>query len=66
MLLESGAWRGDVALKAGEERRIEIPVIPASGAALVRIRSEAGFRPSDVDGRSKDTRFLGVFAHFEE
>jgi hypothetical protein len=60
VLLESGAWRGDVALKGGEERRIEVPLDP-SGTALLRIKSEAGFHPSDVDGRSKDTRFLGVF-----
>jgi len=64
VLLESGAWRGDVALKAGEERRIEVPLDP-SGTALLRIRSESGFRPSDVDGRSRDTRFLGVFVRLE-
>jgi hypothetical protein len=65
VLLESGAWRGDVALKAGEERRIEIPLDPATHTALVRIRSESGFRPMDVDGRSKDSRFLGVFVRLE-
>jgi hypothetical protein len=64
VLLESGAWRGDVALKGGEERRIEVPLDP-SGTALLRIKSEAGFHPSDVDGRSKDTRFLGVFVRPE-
>jgi len=65
ILLESGAWRGDVALRGGEERQIDVPVDPAIGAALVRIRSEAGFRPSDLDGRNKDTRFLGVFVRLE-
>jgi hypothetical protein len=64
LLLQSGAWRADVALKAGEERRIEVPLDP-SGTALLRIRSEAGFRPSDVDGRSKDTRLLGAFVRLE-
>jgi hypothetical protein len=58
--LESGTWRDEFALRAGEEYRIEVP-IDASGAALVRIRSAAGFRPSDVDPNSRDTRFLGVF-----
>jgi hypothetical protein len=61
VLLESGTWRGDVALAAGEERQVDVPVDPAAGSAVIRIRSESGFRPSDVDGRTKDTRFLGVF-----
>jgi hypothetical protein len=65
VLLESGSWRGDIALKPGEERRIEVPLDPATGAAPLRIRSESGFRPSDVDGRSTDTRFLGVFVRVE-
>jgi hypothetical protein len=64
-LLEAGAWRSDVALRAGEERRVEVPVDPAVGAASIRIRSESGFRPSDLDGRNKDTRFLGVFVRIE-
>jgi hypothetical protein len=65
VLLESGGWRGDVALHAGEERRIEVPVDPATGSAPIRIRSESGFRPSDLDGRNRDTRFLGVFVRVE-
>jgi hypothetical protein len=60
VLFESGAWRADIALKPGEERRMEVP-LDATGSALLRIKSEAGFRPSEVDGRSKDTRLLGVF-----
>jgi hypothetical protein len=64
-LLEAGAWRSDVALRAGEERRVEVPVDPAIGAASIRIRSESGFRPSDLDGRNKDTRFLGVYVRLE-
>jgi hypothetical protein len=58
--LQAGAWRADFALTVGEEQRIEIP-IGASGAALLSIRSANGFRPSDVDANSRDTRFLGVF-----
>jgi hypothetical protein len=61
VLLESGSWRGDVGFGPGEERRIELPLDPRTGAALVRVKSESGFRPSEVDGRSKDTRYLGVF-----
>jgi hypothetical protein len=65
VLLESGAWRSDVALRGGEERRVDVPVDPASGAALIRVRSESGFRPSDLDGRNTDTRFLGVYVRLE-
>jgi hypothetical protein len=58
--LESGQWRDGVSLEAGAERRLDVP-IDASGAALIRIRASAGFRPSDVDPASRDNRFLGVF-----
>jgi hypothetical protein len=64
VLLESGSWRADVALNAGEERRIDIP-LDSAGTTLLHLRSEAGFRPSDADGRSRDTRFLGVFVRAE-
>jgi len=65
VLLESGGWRGDVGFGPGEERRVELPLDPRAGNALIRIRSESGFRPTDVDGRSKDTRYLGVFVRIE-
>ena len=58
--LESGTWREALPLAPGEERRIDVPVGP-SGAAMIRIRAAAGFRPSEVDSNSRDTRFLGVF-----
>jgi hypothetical protein len=63
--LESGGWRGDVGFGPGEERRVEVPLDPRTGSALVRLRSESGFRPTDVDGRSRDTRYLGVFVRIE-
>jgi hypothetical protein len=56
----SGTWRDEVSLRPGEELRLEVP-IDASGAALLRIASAAGFRPADVDANSRDTRSLGVF-----
>ena len=58
--VESRKWREEFAMTPGEERRIDVPA-DASGASLVRIRSSAGFRPSEVDQASRDTRFLGVF-----
>ena len=57
--LESGKWREVISLAPGEERRVEVP--GPSGAALVRIRSAGGFRPSETIPGSRDTRYLGVF-----
>ena len=59
--LEFSGKREEVALKPGEERRIELPLDTASGSVLLRIRSSAGFRPSDTDPNSRDTRRLGVY-----
>jgi hypothetical protein len=62
--VESGKWRDEFAMMPGEERRIDVPADAPVGASLVRIRSSAGFRPSEVDQNSRDTRFLGVFVRF--
>jgi hypothetical protein len=57
--LESGKWREEISMAPGEERRVDVPA--PSGAALVRMQSAGGFRPSDVNPASRDTRYLGVF-----
>lgn len=62
--LQSGNWRDELAMTPGEERRIDVP--NEARAALVRIRSSAGFRPSEVDPNSRDRRFLGVFVRLPE
>jgi hypothetical protein len=59
--LVSGEWRVQVTLAPGEERRVDVPLDPLRGAALVRITSTAGFRPSEADPTSRDTRYLGVY-----
>jgi hypothetical protein len=59
--LEFSGRREEIALKPGEERRVELPLDASSGSVLVRIRSSAGFRPSDTDPNSRDTRLLGVY-----
>ena len=64
--LESGQWRDEFAMLSGNEQRIDIPREGAARATLVRIRSSAGFRPSEVDPTSRDTRFLGVFVRLPE
>lgn len=58
--LESGSWRDEFSMSAGETRRVALPAAPGA-AAVIRIRSAQSFRPSDVDPNSRDTRSLGVF-----
>jgi hypothetical protein len=63
--LESGAWRDAMSLAPGEERRIQVPVDRSRGAALVTVTTSTGFRPSAVDPKSRDDRFLGVYVKVE-
>jgi hypothetical protein len=57
----SGQWQEDLRLTPGEERRLEIPVAPGRGGALVTVTTSAGFRPSESVAGSRDDRFLGVW-----
>jgi hypothetical protein len=57
----SGQWHEDLTLAAGEERRLQIPLVPGRGAALVTVTTSAGFRPSESVAGSRDERFLGVW-----
>ena len=59
--LDTGGRREEIVLKPGEERRIEVPIDAKGGAALLRIRASTGFRPSQADPNSRDSRLLGVF-----
>jgi hypothetical protein len=59
--VESRAWREDIVLQPGEERRVELPLDASTGSAIVRLRSGSGFRPSESDPASRDTRYLGVY-----
>ncbi|MBI2221708.1 MAG: hypothetical protein HYU53_10935 [Acidobacteria bacterium] len=56
-----GAWKQSASLRPDEEREVEVPIDPQRGAALVRIVSRGGFRPSEVDPKSTDRRYLGVW-----
>ncbi|MEW5982382.1 MAG: hypothetical protein AB1806_08425 [Acidobacteriota bacterium] len=60
VLVQSGTWQASLRLKAGERRDFIVPG-PAERPALVRIRTDAGFRPSQVDPASTDDRYLGVW-----
>ena len=54
-------WRARLTLDAGQEEEVEVPVDPARGAVLLRVVSRGGFRPSEVEPGSRDTRLLGVW-----
>ncbi|MGE3275245.1 MAG: hypothetical protein AB7O67_09040 [Vicinamibacterales bacterium] len=58
--LEAGDWRETLTLPAGEERVIDPPA-GEGGATTLSIHTHDGFRPSEVDARSDDRRFLGVW-----
>jgi hypothetical protein len=58
---ESAKWRDEMSLGPGEERRVQVPIDLQRGAALLTVTTSAGFRPSAVDPKSRDDRFLGVF-----
>jgi hypothetical protein len=59
--LESGAWREEIRLQPGEERPVDVPLDASTGSTVLRIRSDAGLRPSDADPKNRDTRLLGVY-----
>jgi hypothetical protein len=61
MRSDGGDWQARLAMNPGQEQEIEVPLDPARGAVLVRVVSRSGFRPSDVDPGSRDTRLLGVW-----
>jgi hypothetical protein len=58
---ETREWHVAMALNPGEEHEVEVPYDRARGAVLVRVVSRSGFRPSEVEAGSRDTRLLGVW-----
>ena len=59
--LVSGSWRQEVRLQAGEERVVDVPADPRRLAAPLQVMSAQGFRPSEVNPKTDDDRFLGVW-----
>jgi hypothetical protein len=59
--LDAGNWRQTIILDPGQTREIAIPVVAGGGGTRVRVHTDQGFRPSDTDPRSTDTRYLGVW-----
>jgi hypothetical protein len=66
VLVQSGSWRDEMTLGAGEERRVDVPLDRERGATLVTLRTSAGFQPSAVDPKSRDERFLGVWVRVQQ
>ncbi len=59
--LTAGSWHQQLRLSPGEEREVDVPLAAGRRAVLLQIASAAGFRPSEHDPASRDTRFLGVY-----
>ncbi len=59
--LRARGWEQTLQLDPREERVLDIPIDAASGAVLLEILSEKGFRPVDLDPTFKDERYLGVW-----
>ncbi len=51
-------------LQPSEERLLPVTIPGNRPGALIRIHSRTGFRPSEVEQGSDDTRFLGVWLEF--
>jgi hypothetical protein len=58
--VDGSSWKEQLALSAGEERLLEVPG-DAGRFVSVRVTSETGARPADVDPNSTDRRLLGCW-----
>jgi hypothetical protein len=65
VVMESRSWREEFQLAPGEERHVDVPIDRQHGAALLTVATSAGFRPSALDPKSRDDRFLGVWIRVE-
>jgi hypothetical protein len=59
VVLRAGDRVADLPLAPGEERRVDLPA--TGGATMLTFTVATGFRPSEVDPKSRDTRLLGVW-----
>jgi hypothetical protein len=64
--IEAGRWRDEMQLGPGDERRVQVPLDLQRGATAITISTTAGFRPSALDPKSRDDRFLGVWVKILE
>jgi hypothetical protein len=59
--IDGAGIQQDYLMKPREERTVEVPVDGRTGAAIVRVRSLAGARPSDLEPGNLDLRLLGCW-----
>jgi len=59
--LESGEWRERLTLAPGEERFLRVPMAANGRLTALKVTAARGFRPADVDPKSQDQRYLGVW-----
>jgi hypothetical protein len=59
--VESGGTRQQLTLRPREERIIDLPLDATRHGTLVRITSESGAKPSDLDPGNQDQRLLGCW-----
>jgi hypothetical protein len=59
--IDSAGGQQEYPMTPREERTIEVPVDGRTGAAIVRVRSAAGARPSDLEPGNLDLRLLGCW-----
>ena len=58
--LSTGDWSERVPLQPGQPQTVTLPVAP-SPVFVLTVKTDDGFRPSDVDAASSDSRFLGLW-----
>ncbi len=59
--LSSGDWRKESRMAAQEAFDVQLPAARRGHPILVAVRSEAGFRPADLEPGNRDLRWLGVW-----
>ncbi|HEY3045540.1 MAG TPA: hypothetical protein VGJ39_16030, partial [Vicinamibacterales bacterium] len=59
--LQTPRWRERLTLKPGEERVVGVPPDDRGRVMRLKVTATNGFRPADVDPKSEDVRFLGVW-----
>ncbi len=59
--IEGGGWRADLSLAPREERTVEVPLRGTPPAALMQVKTERGFKPSETTPGNADERYLGVW-----
>lgn len=65
VLIETKGWREEMRLGPGEERPVQVPADQSRGATWLRVTTSNGFTPAQVDPKSRDQRYLGVWVRVD-